>query len=208
MILFFILIFFLFVIITTKVKIEINNIHFDSQTQKHLARTYKIILTLKIFYIIPILRLKIDNKKVKEILKNQKIKNTIQKEKLKIVNNKAKINKQQLKAFKKLKLDIKNLDLKIVLGTEDSALTAFIIPVASTFIAIFLHDKIKKYNKNQKFEIKPIYINKNLINIEFSGIFQIKLMHIINTIFILNKKGRGDKHERTSYRRTYEYGYE
>ena len=87
-------------------------------------------------------------------------------------------------------------------------ITALIIPIISTFIAMFLSQKVKKYNDNQKFLIQPVYINQNLINIEFSGIFQIKMMHIINTIFIVNKKRKGDKNERTSHRRSYDYGYE
>ena len=52
------------------------------------------------------------------------------------------------------------------------------------------------------------YINKNLLNIEISSIFQIKMIHIINTICIVNKKRKGDKNERTSNRRPYDYGYE
>lgn len=78
----------------------------------------------------------------------------------------------------------------------------------STVIAIFLSKKVKKYNDKQIFSIKPIYANQNLIKIEFSGIFQIKMIHIINTICILNRKRRGGKGERTSNRRTYDYGYE
>ena len=71
-----------------------------------------------------------------------------------------------------------------------------------------LRNQIKKYNENQKFLIQPIYINQNLINIECSGIFEIEMIHIINTICIVNKKRKGDKNERTSNRRSYDYGYE
>ena len=98
------------------------------------------------------------------------------------------------------------MNLNIALGTEDAAITAFIIPIISTFIAMFLSKRVQRYNNNQKFSIQPVYINQNLINIEFSGIFQIKMIHIINTICIVKRKG--DKNERTSNRRTYDYGYE
>ena len=103
---------------------------------------------------------------------------------------------------------IKEINLKINIGTENAALTAFTIPVISTFIAIFLSKQIKKYNDKQVFLVEPVYLDKNLLNIEISSIFQIKMIHIINTICIVNKKRKGDKNERTSNRRPYDYGYE
>ena len=92
-----------------------------------------------------------------------------------------------IKAFKSLNINIENINLKIEMGTENAALTAIIVPVTSTVLSIILSRKIKK-EQNQKFEIKPIYMNQNLINIMFSGIFEIKMIHIINIIYILNKK--------------------
>ena len=121
---------------------------------------------------------------------------------------KVKMQVNEKKEIKNIKIEIDEMNLNISLGTEDAAITAFIIPIISTFIAIFLSRKVKKYNDNQKFSIQPLYINQNLINIEFSGIFQIKMIHIINTICTLNKKRKGDKNERTSNRRSYDYGYE
>ena len=57
------------------------------------------------------------------------------------------------------------------------------------------------------YNVEPIYNSQNLINIAISGIFQIKMIHIINTIYVLNKKG-GIEYERTSNRRSYDYSYE
>ena len=74
--------------------------------------------------------------------------------------------------------------------------------------SFYHYQKVKKYNNRQKFSIQPIYVNQNLINVDFSGIFQIKMIHIINTICMINKKRKGDKNERTSNRRFYDYGYE
>ena len=100
------------------------------------------------------------------------------------------------------------MNLKVFIGTENASLTAFIIPVISTTLALILSKNLKKYNHKQIFSITPIYVNQNLINIAFSGIIQIKMIHIINTICILNKKRKGDKYERTSNRRPYDYSYE
>ena len=57
--------------------------------------------------------------------------------------------------------------------------------------------------KKQSFQIKPIYNNQNILNIALSGIFQIKMIHIINIIYILNKKEGVKNYERTSNRRAY-----
>ena len=88
-------------------------------------------------------------------------------------------------------------------------MTSIIVPIVSTVILFILHKKIKKF-QNQVFTINPIYINQNLVNIYISGIFEIKMSHIINIIYILNKERKKgvNKNERTSNRRSYGYSYE
>ena len=101
------------------------------------------------------------------------------------------------------------MDLKIGIGTENAALTSIIIPIISTILAILLREKIKS-KEEQFFIITPIYQNQNYLNIKLSGIFEIKMNHIINIIHLLlrkNKKGV-KKYERTSNRRPYDYSYE
>ena len=112
-----------------------------------------------------------------------------------------------LKATKKINISIKKIKLYIELGTENASLTSIIIPIVSTVIANIFYKKVENY-KNQNFTIKPIYINQNLINILIDGIFEIKMIHIINIIYILNRKKGVNKHERTSNRRSYDYSYE
>ncbi len=207
MIFFFILL-IITLIITIRIKIQFKNIQFKTQSQEHINKNYKIEITIKTLNFIPILKLKITNQKVNKLLNNEKIRKTINKQKQKIIENKNNIDIKDVKAIKNIKIQIDEMNLNIELGTEDAAITAFIIPVISTFIAIFLSQKVQKYNDKQIFAIKPIYNNQNLINIEFSGIFHIKMIHIINTICTLNKKKKGDKNERTPNRRAYDYGYE
>ena len=208
MVFIFILLIIILVIITIKIKIEFKDLKFSSQNKEHLNKNYKIEIVIYTFNFIPILKFKITNKKIKETLNNEKIKKIIDKQKTNIIENRKDIDVKAINKIKDIKIEIDAIDLNILLGTEDAAITAFIIPVISTFIALFLSQKIKKYNDKQIFLIKPIYINQNLINIEFSGIFKIKMIHIINTICILSKKKKGDKNERTSNRRSYDYGYE
>lgn len=195
-------------IITIRIKIKFIDFEFSSQNKEHLNRNYKIEITVYTFNLIPILKLKITNKKIQKMFDNEKIRKAINEQKAKIIENRKDIDLKSIKEIKNIRIEIDEMNLNILLGTEDAAITAFIIPIISTFIAIFLSQKVEKYNDKQIFSIKPIYINQNLINVEFSGIFQIKMIHIINTICIVNKKRKGDKNERASHRRPYDYGYE
>lgn len=195
-------------IITIKIKIEIENLFFTSKSKEHLNKDYRIIIKIYSFYKIPILKIKITNDKIQKILNNKKIINKISKEKSKIIQNKGDIDKEVISTFKKINLKIQKIKLNINLGTEDAALTAILIPIISIIVSAFFKNKIKKIDENNMFLIQPIYINQNLINISLSSIFELKLIHIINTICIINKKRKGDKNERTSNRRSYDYGYE
>lgn len=207
--------FFLFIIlmimvifITIKIKFEIQNLKISTNEKPHLNKKYQIKIVLYTLGFIPILKIKLNNQKIKKIINNQKIKEKIKQQETKIIENKANIDKELITSLKNIKTEVKEINLKIRIGTENASLTAFTIPVISTFIAIFLSKQIKKYNDKQVFLVEPVYLDKNLLNIEISSIFQIKMIHIINTICIVNKKRKGDKNERTSNRRPYDYGYE
>ena len=196
------------IFITIRIKFEFENFKFTSLSKEHLNRDYEIQFTIYTFIKIPILKTKINNEKIQKIINNEKIRKIIKKQETKIIENRKDIDKQVIKGLKNIKLEVEEMNLQILIGTENASITAFIIPVISTIVAIFLSKKVQKYNDKQIFFVTPVYINQNLINIEFSGIFQIKMIHIINTICILNKKRKGDKNERTSNRRSYDYGYE
>lgn len=195
-------------ILTIRIKFEFINFKFNSQNKEHLKKNYEIKITVFTFQKIPILKTKISNKKIKKIMNNEKIRNAIKKQETKIIEDRKNIDKKILKGIKKINIELKEMNLNISIGTEDASITAFIIPIISTVLAMTLSKSVKKCNNKQVFLINPVYINQNLINIEFSGIFQIKMIHIINMISIVNKRKRVDKNERTSNRRSYDYGYE
>ncbi len=203
------LLFFLIIvlmIITLRIKIKFRDFEFNSQKEQHLSKNYKIEIIIYTFNFIPILKLKITNKKIERALKNEKIRNMFNEQKTKIIENRKDIDVKTIKDIKNIKIEIDEMDLNILLGTENASITAFVIPIISTIIAVFLSRNVQKYNDKQIFSITPIYINQNLINIKFSGIFQIKMIHIIDTICIVKRKG--DKNERTSNRKPYDYSYE
>lgn len=208
MVFIFIILILMLVILTIRVRFEFRNFEFTSLYKNHLNKDYKIKITIYTFERIPILKIKIDNEKIKKFLDNEKVRKSIKKQEIKIIENRKDIDKEVLKALKNIKIQIDEMNLHISIGTENSSITAFIIPVISTIIAIILSKKVQRYTEKQKFSVTPVYMNQNLINIEFSGIFQIKMIHIINTICIVNKRRKGDKYERTSNRRSYDYGYE
>lgn len=204
-ILFIIISIMIFLIIFSKIRIEIINFNFNSMKPRHINNNYKILINFYTFDKIPIFKIRI-TKLILDKLK-LKYKEKIRNVEMKLLSNTSKINKKKINAMKKLDIIIKKIDLDIELGTENAGVTAMIIPLVSTIISIVLKNKVSNY-KEQFFKISPVYINQNLINIRVSGIFEIKMIHIINIIYVLSKKEGVKKNERASDRRPYDYSYE
>lgn len=205
--LFIFLILFIMLLVFSKIQIEILNVKYKSVDKRHLNKNYEIVLILKILDKIPIFKFKIDKKKLEKLKKKEKLQKRVNEINLKIIENKNKFDKNILEAIKKANIVIKKINLKIEIGTENAFFTSLLVPVISTIVSILIRRKIKNINK-QRFIVKPIYYNQNIANIEISGIFEIKMIHIINIIYILNKKEGVKKNERTSNRRSYDYSYE
>ena len=203
MVFLFIFIMFILLFAFSKIRLEIVNFRFSSQYNRHINEDYKFVINFLGLGKIPILKISITKEKLEKINLKERIKDID----FDVIKKKNKISKNSLEAIKKSNIDIKRINLNIELGTENASLTSIIIPVISTFLSIILRNKIDKF-ENQIFIVKPVYINQNLINILLSGIFEIKMIHIINIIYILNKKERVNKYERTSNRRSYDYSYE
>ena len=195
----------LVIIVTSKIRFQIKDFEYSLINMQHVNSKYKMQISWFIFGKIPIVRIDIDKTKINKLKIKEKITNI----ETEIIQGKKPINKNILKVIKKIKLDVKELNLKIDLGTENAALTSMIIPIISSILAIFLRKKIKS-TEEQYFTITPIYQNRNYLNIDFSGIFEIKMNHIINIIHLLLRKEKKGvkKYERTSNRRSYDYSYE
>ena len=81
-------------------------------------------------------------------------------------------------------------NLKMVLGTEDTAQNAIIVGTISSIIAIIMGVLSEKKilaigdgKENQiNWKIIPLYQNRNLLNIDLNCIISFKLIHIINAI--------------------------
>ena len=208
--LFILLIFFILIIVimTSKIEIKIENLIITSQTKKHINDKYKIIIKMYFFNKIPIIKITLTENKLGKIYTKLKMKEKIRKLEEEIYINKDKFDLKLLNAIREFNKCIKivELKLKIQLGTENAFLTSILVAIISSIMSITISKKAMREDKIF-YNVEPIYNSQNLINIAISGIFQIKMIHIINTIYVLNKKG-GIEYERTSNRRSYDYSYE
>ena len=189
----------------SKLQLQLQEFNFSSINKEHINPKYKLIFSWYILGKLPIIKIKIDKTRFSKL----KVKEKFASIEMDIVQGKRQIDKNILSIIKKVKFEIKKIDLKIDIGTENAELTSLIVPAISTLIVLYLKEKIKSKNE-QIFIVQPIYKNQNYLNIEFSGIFEIKINHIINIIHLLLKKEKKGvkEYERTSNRRSYDYSYE
>ena len=197
------------IILTSKLEIRMINVIIDSQSKPYVNDKYKIIIKLKIFDTIPIIKFTLNKNKLRKIQQSLKTNEKVKQLEKDIIQNKDKVDAQIIKGLKDFckGIYIETLNLEIELGTQNAFLTSMLVAIFSSILSIGF-SRIRVREKNIVYEIKPVYKNENSIKIEISGIFQIKLIHIINTIYVLNKKGGRKNHERTSNRRSYDYSYE
>ena len=197
------------IILTSKLEIRMINVIIDSQSKPYVNDKYKIIIKLKIFDTIPIIKFTLNKNKLRKIQQSLKTNEKVKQLEKDIIQNKDKVDAQIIKGLKDFckGIYIETLNLEIELGTQNAFLTSMLVAIFSSILSIGF-SRIRVREKNIVYEIKPVYKNENSIKIEISGIFQIKMIHIINTIYVLNKKGGRKNHERTSNRRSYDYSYE
>ncbi len=204
-ILIFILIILLAIVLSTiTIKIEelnISNCNYESK----LKYNFKIFFELQVLSKIKILSIELNKEKLEKLNLKNKLKN-INFNKMK---NEMPSKQEAKKIVEKLNIEIPKLDLNIDLGTENVIVTSALITIISALLGIGFAKIIKKYEKeNHKYIVTPIYQNRNLIKVQLNCIIKVKMVHIISIIYILSKKRRVEKHERTSNRRTYDYSYE
>ena len=185
-----------FILVLSNIKIQIEKLHISN-----IPREPKIVFISKIsiflFNKFKIFEIKIDKQKIRNLFKNKKI------------NVKKLRDNNIVKLMKNYKIDIEKLNIEGYFGLEDAAYTSYIISFINTVIPIFLSKRIYKYNQKEcKYVITPVYINQNIVNLEINCIISIKIVHIINILLKLLKKGRVKKYERTSNRRAYAYSNE
>ena len=200
MLLFFLLLIVLveFVVISLRFEFEIENFSYSNMLKKTPDNFY-IKVRLYIFNKLKFLEIKLDNKKLRKIYNKKKVEKIDTK---KVMRNLPKSNKEKLNLLKKINLQ--KLDLNLEIGTVDIMVTTLIIPFLSSFLSCLL---IKVDNRNCKYRIMPIYVEDFMYKIDLNCIFSLKMIHIINIMWLILRK-RDDENGRTSNRRFNAYSYE
>ena len=168
--------FFLFVLViivilsiavhTSRVGIEIENLIINTEANKgdKINKESKIYVYLVLFGKIKLFKKDVKNMKPPSFkIKNTDIDIKILKGKDVVIN--------YVEMFKNIDIDIKMIDLNMQTGTQDAAITAILTGIISSMLGIII--------KKPKYEIIPIYSNKDFIKIRLEGIFSIYLMQYI-----------------------------
>lgn len=177
--------FFLFILVTftiliiaihtSKIGIDIKNLIIDTDAEEKINEDGKIYVYLLLFNKIKLFRKNVRNIPMKDV------KFETSDFDIKIFKNKdIKIN--YLELIQNINIDIKNIDLNVNIGTEDAGITAILVGILAGILGIII--------KKSKYQILPIYANRNLLKINLNGIFTIYLMHYIYKFIKDNIKER------------------
>ena len=168
--------FFLFILInliilgiaiyTSRIGVEIENLQIDTQQPKgqKINKESRIYIYLIIFNKIKLYKKDIRNMDKKNI-KFQKRDIDIKFFK----DRDIKLDYKQL--LEKIDIYFEKIDLNIQLSTEDAALTAILTGIISAGLGIIL--------KKPKYEVIPIFSNKNFLKLKLDCIFSVHLMQYI-----------------------------
>ena len=174
----FILVIFTILIIaihTSKIGIDIKNLIIDTDAEEKINEDGKIYVYLLLFNKIKLFRKNVRNIPMKDV------KFETSDFDIKIFKNKdIKIN--YLELIQNINIDMKNIDLNVNIGTEDAGITAILVGILAGILGIII--------KKPKYQILPIYANRNLLKINLNGIFTIYLMHYIYKFIKNNIKER------------------
>ena len=168
--------FFLFILIsliilgiaiyTSRIGVEIENLQIDTQQPKgqKINKESRIYIYLLIFN-----KIKLYKKDIRNMDK-QNIK--FQKKDIDIKffkDRDIKLDYKQL--LEKIDIYFEKIDLNIQLSTEDAVLTAILTGIISAGLGIIL--------KKPKYEVIPIFSNKNFLKLKLDCIFSVHLMQYI-----------------------------
>ncbi len=200
---------FSFLVVTSNLRISLENFNFsniegnNSNINKDNENNFNIKISLVLFKKFTWLFINLNKTRMRKIAQKAHLnKNTLKK-----LEKDFKF--EDLKNLKGLRPKIEKLDLIIKLGLEDVVITSYLIVAISILVSNILPFLVEPQNYNNcKYKTEPIYLNKNLYKISLNCIIEEKMVHIINILFKFLKKGRSDKYERTSNRRSYDYSNE
>ena len=177
-------------------RLELTNYEIQSKLEYNIAFSLYFLNKMKW------IKTSFDKKKVKKLIRKMP--------EIDIKKIEKDFKMRDLKLLKNLKIKISKFHLQSELGLENPIVTSFLVAIVSSAISILLGKTAENLSKQKyEYKVRPIYQNKNLYKISFNCIIELKMVHIINVIYILIKKGKSDENERTaSNRKSYGYSYE
>lgn len=182
----FLLVFLLITLVTLKIQIEVEDFIIDTETKDVIDKNNKIYISLFVFE-----KIRIFKKQIKKINKFKLLNKSIH-------NREKNLKKENDKLTNYVEL--KKLDLLIQIGIEDAAITAITVGIISAILGNLI--------KKSKYEVIPIFQNKNLFKLKLNCIIRLHLIHYIYKQIVKFFRKRVDKNERTSNRKSYDDCYE
>ena len=98
-----------------------------------------------IFNKIPIIKIKLTTKSWNKI--RQKVKKRIDEIDVTDIERDREINKKILEITKMLKINIKDFNLRLELGTEDAIITSFLVPISGIIISYLLRQNMVDFKR-------------------------------------------------------------
>lgn len=193
----------LFLLFISTIQIETDNLVINSINKKE--NKINLYVRLKILNKITYLKIKVNKEKMSRFkVSNKRILKKINQIQNELINNRRKVlNIDVIRLLNRLNVEIDKLNLFLKIGLSDAFLTSIIVGMISALISILISKNTKEYS-DKYYSILPDYNKTPLVKINLNCIINIKMIHIINVIYMLSKKKRsGEYNERTSDRRTY-----
>lgn len=189
-------------VISTTIKLEIKELEISNLSDGKINSKYLINVKLYLFSIIKYFQINIDKDKVI----NSKLWGKLKNADIKKVGSNFKNTNYILKI---LRPRIEKLDVELKIGSELIFVTTALVVIISIGSSYIFSKTVNKLNHNRyNYKVQPIYENKNLIDLHLDCIIKVKMVHIINIIYIVLKKRRDLKDERASNRRVDDDCYE
>lgn len=211
-IVFFIILFLILLILLilfSTIRINVEKFNFNNENVSNKC-DYRFFINLYFLDKIKFFEVMINEERIKKLNQKMSIETKIKDIDFKKVKGNLPNKKEIKNAIKRMNINLDEFHLILKVGTEDVIITSALVAGIASALGFILAKLIKNYkDEKYRYEIIPVYKNKNMVNLSFDCIIKIKMIHIIGIIYTLvNKRKEKIKHERTSNRRSYDYSYE
>ncbi|MCL2383517.1 MAG: DUF2953 domain-containing protein [Oscillospiraceae bacterium] len=111
--------------------------------------------------------------------------------------------------FRDLRMEVTKLKIDMEVGTENPVVTAYLTAAIASMISIILAYNVRKERAvNYKYKVIPAYINQNFLKMKLNCIIDIKMIHIINIIYMILRKRNDEEYDEASTREIYTHRHE